>query len=51
MKVIDDKETDALSIILRARKVAESWKDFGLQKMPPPVDGVIDLSYLAEARK
>lgn len=34
-----------------ARKVAESWKDFGLQKMPPPVDGVIDLSYLAEARK
>jgi ABC-type nitrate/sulfonate/bicarbonate transport system substrate-binding protein len=34
-----------------ARKVAESWKDFGLQKMPPPIDGVIDLSYLAEARK
>ena len=34
-----------------ARKVAESWKDFGLPKAPPPVDGVIDLSYLAEARK
>ena len=34
-----------------ARKVAESWKDFGLQKAPPPVDGAIDLSYLAEARK
>jgi len=34
-----------------ARKVAENWKDFGLQKAPPPVDGVIDLSYLAEARK
>jgi len=34
-----------------ARKVAENWKDFGLQKTPPPVDGVIDLSYLAEARK
>ena len=34
-----------------ARKVAESWKDFGLQKMPAPVDGIIDLSYLAEARK
>jgi ABC-type nitrate/sulfonate/bicarbonate transport system substrate-binding protein len=34
-----------------ARKVAESWKDFGLPKAPPPVDGAIDLSYLAEARK
>ncbi len=34
-----------------ARRVAENWKDFGLQKMPPPVDGMIDLSYLAEARK
>ena len=34
-----------------ARKVAESWKDFGLQKMPQPVDSVIDLSYLAEAKK
>ena len=34
-----------------ARKVAESWKDFGLQKTPLPVDGAIDLSYLAEARK
>lgn len=34
-----------------ARKVAESWKDFGLQKTPPPIDGAIDLSYLAEARK
>src|SRR6516164_2370284 len=34
-----------------ARKVAESWKDFGLQKTLPPVDGAIDLSYLAEARK
>jgi ABC-type nitrate/sulfonate/bicarbonate transport system substrate-binding protein len=34
-----------------ARKVAENWKEFGLQKMPPPVDSVIDLSYLAEARK
>ena len=34
-----------------ARRVAESWKEFGLQKMPPSVDSVIDLSYLAEARK
>jgi hypothetical protein len=34
-----------------ARKVAENWKDFGLQKLPPPVDGVVDLSYLTEARK
>ena len=34
-----------------ARKVAENWKDFGLQKTPPPVDSIIDLSYLAEARK
>ena len=34
-----------------ARKVAENWKDFGLQKAPPPVDNVIDLSYLAETRK
>ena len=34
-----------------ARRVAENWKEFGLQKMPPPVDSVIDLSYLAEARK
>ncbi len=34
-----------------ARKVAENWKEFGLQKMPPAVDSVIDLSYLAEARK
>ena len=34
-----------------ARIVAESWKEFGLQKQPPPVDGVIDMSYLAEARK
>ena len=34
-----------------ARKVAENWKDFGLQKTPPPMDSVIDLSYLAEARK
>jgi ABC-type nitrate/sulfonate/bicarbonate transport system substrate-binding protein len=34
-----------------ARKVAENWKEFGLQKMPPPVESVIDLSYLAEARK
>ena len=34
-----------------ARRVAENWKEFGLQKMPPPVDNVIDLSYLAEARK
>ena len=34
-----------------ARKVAENWKDFGLQKAPPPVDSVIDLRYLAEARK
>src|SRR5581483_10405952 len=34
-----------------ARKVAENWKDFGLQKAPPPVDGAIDLSFLAEARK
>jgi len=34
-----------------ARKVAENWKDFGLQKTPPPVDSVIDLSYLAEAKK
>ena len=34
-----------------ARIVAENWKEFGLQKPPPPVDGAIDLSYLAEARK
>lgn len=34
-----------------ARIVAESWKEFGLQKPPPPVDGVIDMSYLTEARK
>jgi len=34
-----------------ARRVAESWKEFGLQKMPPPIDGMIDLSYLSEARK
>lgn len=34
-----------------ARKVAENWKEFGLQKMPPAVDTLIDLSYLAEARK
>jgi ABC-type nitrate/sulfonate/bicarbonate transport system substrate-binding protein len=34
-----------------ARRVAENWKEFGLQKMPSPVDGMIDLSYLAEARK
>jgi ABC-type nitrate/sulfonate/bicarbonate transport system substrate-binding protein len=34
-----------------ARIVAEKWKDFGLQKPPPPVDGVIDMSYLTEARK
>lgn len=34
-----------------ARIVAESWKEFGLQKPPPPVEGAIDMSYLAEARK
>lgn len=34
-----------------ARKVAESWKDFGLPKPPPPIDSAIDLSYLTEARK
>ena len=34
-----------------ARRVAENWKEFGLQKIPLPVDSVIDLSYLAEARK
>src|SRR5438445_4533812 len=34
-----------------ARRVAENWREFGLQKMPPPVDSIIDLSYLAEARK
>lgn len=34
-----------------ARIVAENWKEFGLQKQPPPVDGAIDLSYLAEARR
>ena len=34
-----------------ARRVAENWKEFGLQKMPPPIDGMIDLSYLEEARK
>jgi len=33
-----------------ARRVAENWKEFGLQKMPPPIDSMIDLSYLAEAR-
>jgi ABC-type nitrate/sulfonate/bicarbonate transport system substrate-binding protein len=34
-----------------ARIVAESWKDFGLQKPPPPVESVIEMSYLQEARK
>ena len=34
-----------------ARIVAESWKEFGLQKPPPPIDSVIDMSYLQEARK
>ena len=34
-----------------ARRVAENWKEFGLQKMPAPVESMIDLSYLAEARK
>ena len=34
-----------------ARIVADSWKEFGLQKPPPSVDGVIDMSYLQEARK
>jgi ABC-type nitrate/sulfonate/bicarbonate transport system substrate-binding protein len=43
--------TDGGVDIQGARKVAENWKEFGLQKMPPPVDSVIDLSYLAEARK
>ncbi len=34
-----------------SRIVAENWKEFGLQVKPPPVDGVIDLSYLKEAQK
>jgi ABC-type nitrate/sulfonate/bicarbonate transport system substrate-binding protein len=34
-----------------ARIVAERWKEFGLQKPPPPVESAIDMSYLAEARK
>ncbi len=34
-----------------ARKVAENWKEFGLQKNPPAVESMIDLSYLTEARK
>jgi hypothetical protein len=34
-----------------ARIVAESWKEFGLQKPPLPVEGAVDMSYLAEARK
>jgi hypothetical protein len=34
-----------------ARRVAENWKEFGLQKMPAPVESMIDLSYLAEARR
>jgi ABC-type nitrate/sulfonate/bicarbonate transport system substrate-binding protein len=34
-----------------ARIVAERWKDFGLQKPPPPVESAVDMSYLAEARK
>jgi NitT/TauT family transport system substrate-binding protein len=34
-----------------AHIVADSWKEFGLQKPPPPVDSVIDMSYLQEARK
>ncbi len=34
-----------------ARIVAENWKEFGLQKPPPPVESAIDMSYLAEARK
>ncbi len=33
------------------RKVAENWKEFGLQKMPAAVESMIDLGYLAEARK
>jgi NitT/TauT family transport system substrate-binding protein len=34
-----------------ARIVGERWKEFGLQKPPPPVESAIDMSYLAEARK
>jgi hypothetical protein len=34
-----------------ARIVAENWKEFGLQKPPPPIETAIDMSYLAEARK
>jgi ABC-type nitrate/sulfonate/bicarbonate transport system substrate-binding protein len=34
-----------------AHIVADSWKEFGLQKPPAAVDSVIDMSYLQEARK
>ena len=34
-----------------ARIGAESWQDIGLQKPPPPVESVIEMSYLQEARK
>jgi ABC-type nitrate/sulfonate/bicarbonate transport system substrate-binding protein len=34
-----------------ARIVAESWKEFGLPKPPPPIENAIDMSYLSEARK
>ena len=34
-----------------ARVVAENWKQFGLKREPPPVEGVMDLSYLAAAQK
>lgn len=34
-----------------ARAVAQNWKQFGLKREPPPVESVIDLSYLAEAQK
>jgi NitT/TauT family transport system substrate-binding protein len=34
-----------------SKVVAQNWKDFGLQKEPPAIDKVIDLSYLQEAQK
>src|SRR5947208_13528796 len=51
MKTQKTKPRDGGIDLQGARKVAENWKNFGLQKLPPPIDGLIDMSYLAEARK
>lgn len=34
-----------------ARVFAQNWKQFGLTRMPPPVENAMDLTYLAEAQK